>query len=274
MNHPGNSEYNTATMQGGLRQNIARYKDRTTGGGGWRQFLWQGTVLTLLSPLPTVAFSVLRGRAYRSVLGAVGKGCFIEQSVRLVVPRRIYLGQRVMVGEGCFVDANSPVGRIELQDDAWLSRGSYIVAGQGEVVVGPQSYVGHRCLMYGNAGIQIGRDALLANDVQLICGNHTFARRDVPIRAQPTEGGPIVIGDDVWLGASVIVLGGVTVGRGSVVGAGAVVTRSLPPYSIARGVPAKVVGVRGEGTVDGEPGKALEDGDGAVSGDLGSKPRG
>jgi acetyltransferase-like isoleucine patch superfamily enzyme len=153
-----------------------------------------------------------------------------------------------MVGEGCFLDANTPQGRIELEDDVWLSRGSYIVAGQSEVVVGPMSYLGHRCLMYGHAGIQVGRDVLLANDVQLICGNHTFARRDVPIRAQPPAGEPIVVEDDVWLGASAIVLGGVTVGQGSVVGAGAVVTHSLPPYSIARGVPARVVGVRGEDT--------------------------
>ena len=89
---------------------------------------------------------------------------------------------------------------------------------------------------------------------QLICGNHTFARRDVPIRAQPPQDAPIVIEDDVWLAASAIVLGGVTVGRGCVVGAGAVVTHSLPPYSIARGVPARVVGVRGdEAVAAGEP---------------------
>jgi acetyltransferase-like isoleucine patch superfamily enzyme len=94
----------------------------------------------------------------------------------------------------------------------------------------------------------VGRDVLLANDVQLVCGNHTFDRRDLPIRAQPTEERPIVIGDDVWLGASTIVLGGVTVGRGSVVAAGAVVTRSLPAYSIARGVPAEIVGTRGKET--------------------------
>jgi len=231
-----------------MRHKISRYVNRVTGGGGWGRWLWQGTVLTLLSPLPTVAFSVLRGWAYRSVLGSVGRGCLIEPGVRLLVPRRIFLGQRVMVGERCFLDANTPRGRIELQDDVWLSRESYIVAGDSEVVVGPTTYVGHRCLMYGHAGIQIGRDVLLANDVQLICGNHTFSRRDVPIRAQPPEGKPIVVEDDVWLGASVIVLGGVTVGRGSVVGAGSVVTRSLPPYSIARGVPAKVVGVRGEDT--------------------------
>jgi acetyltransferase-like isoleucine patch superfamily enzyme len=233
-------------MRGGLRGNLTRYVDRVTGKGGWGRFFWQGTVLTLLSPLPTIAFSVLRPWIYRSVLGAVGPGCLIEPGVRLLVPRRIYLGRRVMLGEGCFLDANKPDGRIELQDDVWLSRGSYIVAGDSEVVIGPSTYVGHRSLMYGHAGIRIGRDVLLANDVQLICGNHTFSRRDVPIRAQPPAGAPIVVEDDVWLGASAIVLGGVTVGRGCVVGAGAVVTRSLPPYSIARGVPAKIVGVRGE----------------------------
>jgi acetyltransferase-like isoleucine patch superfamily enzyme len=239
-------QYQTATMKGGLAANLLRYMNRVTGGGGWGRFLWQGAVLTLLSPLPTVAFSVLRGWAYRTVLGSAGPGCFIEQDVRLLVPRRIFLGRRVMVGEASFLDANTARGRIELQDDVWLSRGSYIVAGEAEVVVGPATYVGHRCLMYGHAGIHIGRDVLLANDVQLICGNHTFARRDVPIRAQPPQGSPIVVEDDVWLGASAIVLGGVTVGRGSVVGAGAVVTNSLPPYSVARGVPARVVGVRGE----------------------------
>jgi acetyltransferase-like isoleucine patch superfamily enzyme len=239
-------EYQTATMKGGLRQNMARYVERVTGGGGLGRFLWQGTVLTLLSPLPTVAFSVLRPRLYRSVLGSVGAGTFIEQDVRFLVPRHIHLGRRVMVGEGCFLDANTARGRIEIEDDVWLSRGSYLVAGEARIAIGPSTYVGHRCLMYGHAGIEIGRDVLLANDVQLICGNHTFARRDVPIRAQPPEGAPIVVGDDVWLGASTIVLGGVTIGRGCVVGAGAVVTRSLPPYSIARGVPAQVVGVRGE----------------------------
>jgi acetyltransferase-like isoleucine patch superfamily enzyme len=226
---------------------MRRYVKRVTGGHSWARFVWQGTVLTLLTGFPTVLGSVLRRQAYGSVLGSVGKGCFIEKGVRWQVPRRVFLGQRVMVGEGCFVDANALSSRIELQDDVWLSRDCYLVAGRDvEIMVEPQTYIGHRCLFYGHGGIHIGRDALLANDVQLICGNHTFARRDLPIRAQPTEERPIVIQNDVWLGASAIVLGGVTVGRGSVVAAGAVVTRSLPPYSIARGVPAQIVGVRGE----------------------------
>lgn len=236
--------YETATLRGGLRHKMARYIVRVTGGHSWARYVWQGTVLTLLSDLPTVMGSRLRARVYGTVLGGIGQGCCIEPDVRLLVPRRIFLGNGVMIGEGCLLDANTPQGRIELQDGVWLSQGTYIVVGRGEVVIGPMSHVGHRCLMYGTRGIRIGRGVSLANDVQLICGNHTFARRDIPIRAQPVEGAPIVIEDDVQLGASTIVLGGTTLGKGSVVGAGSVVTRSLQPYSLAWGVPARVVGVR------------------------------
>lgn len=241
-----NRSYETATLKGGLRHNMVRYMQRVTGGQSWTRYLWQGTLLTLLSGLPTVLGSVVRPIAYRTVLGGIGQGCLIERNVRLTVPRRIFLGHHVMLGEGCLLDANTPQGRIELQNNVQLSRGCYVVTGRGEVVIGPMSHIGPRCLLYGTRGIHVGRDVLLANDVQLICGNHTFARRDIPIRAQPVAGAPITIEDDVWLGASAIVLGGTTIGRGSVVGAGAVVTRSLPPYSIALGIPARVVGVRGD----------------------------
>jgi acetyltransferase-like isoleucine patch superfamily enzyme len=238
--------YETATLRGGLGHKMARYMHRVTGGHSWARYIWQGTVLTLLSGLPTLLASELRARAYRTVLGGIGQGCTIERDVRLMVPRRIFLGDGVVIGEGCLLDANTPQGRIELQDDVRLSQGAYIVVGRGEVVIGPRSHVGHRCLMYGTRGIQIGRDVALANDVQLICGNHTFARRDTPIRAQPVEGAPIVIEDEVRVGASAIVLGGTTLGKGSVIAPGSVVTRSLPPDSLARGIPARVVGIREE----------------------------
>lgn len=243
----GSNGYESATLGHGLRGNMLRYMDRVSGGHALLPYLYQGLVLTLLSGLPTVAGSVLRGWIYRTVLEDMGRGCFLERNVRWQVPRRIRLGHRVMIGEGCFLDAHSLTGHIVLGDNVWISRDCYVIAYRdAEVWIGERTYVGHRCLMYGHGGIHIGHDVLLANDVQLICGNHTFARRDVPIRAQPTVEQPIVIEEDVWLGASVIVLGGVTVGRGSVVGAGAVVTQDLPPYSIARGVPAQVVGMRGD----------------------------
>ncbi len=235
----------TATVERGLWRNVARYRRRVTGSDSWGRFLWQGLVLTILADLPSIGAAVLRGRIYRTVLGGIGAGCVIEQHVRLLVPNRLFLGRRVLVGEGSFLDAHNARGRIELQDDVWLSRGCLLVTAETEILVQEQAYVGHRCLLYGHGGIDVGRNALLANDVQLICGDHTFSRRDIPIRDQPAKAMPIVIEEDVWLGASAIVLGGVTVGRGSVVAAASVVTHDLPPFSIARGVPARIVGERG-----------------------------
>jgi hypothetical protein len=120
--------YESATMARGLRGNMLRYVERVSGRRALLPYLWQGLVLTSLSWLPTVAGSILRGVAYRAVLERAGAGCFIEQDVRLQVPRRISLGKRVMVGEGCFLDAHSLTGRIVLGDDVWLSRGCYVVA--------------------------------------------------------------------------------------------------------------------------------------------------
>jgi acetyltransferase-like isoleucine patch superfamily enzyme len=72
---------------------------------------------------------------------------------------------------------------------------------------------------------------------------------DVPISEQGFRGGPIEIGEDCWIGRGVIVTGNVKVGRGSVIGANAVVTRDIPEYSVAVGVPAKVIkNRRGDGS--------------------------
>jgi acetyltransferase-like isoleucine patch superfamily enzyme len=99
-----------------------------------------------------------------------------------------------------------------------------------------------------NASITIGNKVMLAPGVAIICGDHhigdvgryMFDAKD----KSPEDDQPIVIEDDVWIGYRAIVLKGVTVGRGSVVGAGSVVTRDVPRYAIVAGVPARKVGVR------------------------------
>ena len=85
--------------------------------------------------------------------------------------------------------------------------------------------------------------------------SHSADRCDIPINDQPVLTDPITIEDDVWIGLNAVILQGVTIGRGAIVGAGAVVTKSLPPWSIAVGVPAKVTGRR-EGAPAVEPGRS------------------
>ncbi|HAL61342.1 MAG TPA: transferase [Chloroflexi bacterium] len=230
----------------GLVQNLRRYVQRVTGRSSLLPFLWQGFLLSTLGPLPTIGATYLRGLLYRSVLGGVGRNSLVEQNVRFLVPGRIFLGDRVFIGENSLLDVSSWGGRIELKDEVWVSRDCIIVCGEGyEVVLGEHVYLGPRALLYGHAGITIGKDTLIANDVQLICGSHVFTDPHTPIRLQGATEEKIEIGEDVWVGASTIVLGGVTIGRGAVVGAGAVVTKDIPSYGIARGVPATIVGQRG-----------------------------
>jgi len=86
---------------------------------------------------------------------------------------------------------------------------------------------------------------MIAERVMIIGGNHEFSRLDIPMDMQG-EGkqGKIVIEDDVWIGAGSIILTGITIGEGSIIGAGSIVTKSIQPYSIVAGNPAKVIRMR------------------------------
>lgn len=95
---------------------------------------------------------------------------------------------------------------------------------------------------YGCAGgIEIWENVLIGNFVSMHSENHNFERLDVPIDKQGVSHKGIKIGNDCWLGAKVTILDGVTIGDGCVIAAGAVVTSNIPDFSIAAGVPAKII---------------------------------
>jgi acetyltransferase-like isoleucine patch superfamily enzyme len=116
--------------------------------------------------------------------------------------------------------------------------------------IGARSNIGERCALWAGdhtGCITIGTDVILAPQVFVTASNYQFAPDSV-ITSQPHAEADVIIGNDVWIGAGVVVVAGVTIGDGCVVGAGAVVSRSLPPYSIAGGVPARVLGSRSPGS--------------------------
>lgn len=90
--------------------------------------------------------------------------------------------------------------------------------------------------------IVIGNYVMIAHNVMIIGGNHNISKTDIPMMLQGDgKQGDIIIKDDVWIGAGSIILTGVTIGKGSVVGAGSVVTKSIEPFSIVGGNPAKLI---------------------------------
>jgi maltose O-acetyltransferase len=91
----------------------------------------------------------------------------------------------------------------------------------------------------------IGRDVMMGPYVMMLSGSHNFERLDIPMREQGApDRRPIIIGDDVWIGAKTIILPGVCVGSHSIIGAGSVVTKDVAPYSIIGGSPAKLIKMR------------------------------
>jgi len=119
--------------------------------------------------------------------------------------------------------------------------------GVGDVVIGADCAINSGTVIYTGNGVTIGDAVLIAANCTLAPTNHAFADRDRRIRDQGFQAsrGGIVIEDDVWLGANVVVLDGAVIGQGCVVAAGAVVRGRLEPYSIYAGAPAVRVGARG-----------------------------
>jgi acetyltransferase-like isoleucine patch superfamily enzyme len=114
------------------------------------------------------------------------------------------------------------------------------------IEIGDDVYIGPGPVMYAErrSGIRIGSKVLLGPKVMIIGGNHNWSvigrfMFDVKEK-RPEDDETVIIEDDVWIGAGAIILKGVRIARGSIVGAGAVVTRDVPPYSIVAGVPARV----------------------------------
>lgn len=125
------------------------------------------------------------------------------------------------VGRGCNIEKNCDFG-----------------SGSG-ISLGDYSGLGVCCRI--GAHTTIGSNVMMGPEVVVLTQNHRHDDLDRPMRLQGYEHKPVVIDDDVWIGTRAIILPGVHIGRGVIVGAGAVVTKSIPDYSIVGGVPAKII---------------------------------
>lgn len=158
----------------------------------------------------------------------------------------LHLGAHVFIGDRVFIFQDKNGGAVEIAQRVHLYGDTCIQTGDGgSLQIGPDTHIQPRCQFSAyKAPIQIGRGVQIAPNCAFYPYDHGIAPGQL-IKSQPlqTKGG-IIIDDDAWLGFGVIVLDGVRVGKGAVVGAGAVVTRDVPDGAIAAGVPARVVNMR------------------------------
>ena len=147
-----------------------------------------------------------------------GKGVCIRRSVRMdVVPfNKLSIGDRTIVED--FSTLNNGVGDVSI--------GANTLIGLSNTIIGP---------------VFIGDRVILAQNVVVSGLNHGYTEISTAIRDQPVTTAPIRIEEECWLGANVVVTAGVTIGKHSVVAAGSVVTKNIPPYSVAVGNPARII---------------------------------
>lgn len=159
----------------------------------------------------------------------------------------VEIGERVTIDSNVDINlgfARQQQGELCLGDRSKLSRGVTLHCYGGSIILKENVFLGSYAVVYGHGGVTIKKNALIATHCQIFSSNHTIPDRQTQIFTQPDILLPTTIGEDVWLGAGSTILGGVNVGDGCVVGAGAVVTKDIPPYSVVVGVPAKVVRMR------------------------------
>ncbi|GGE44368.1 acetyltransferase-like isoleucine patch superfamily enzyme [Pedobacter psychrotolerans] len=139
---------------------------------------------------------------------------------------------------------NNRSGEIIIDEKCEIGYGCIIKSYGGKVQLKHNVFLGEYVIIYGHAGVLIGENTLIAMHTCIVSSNHTIPFKNELIRNQPDILLPVQIGSDVWIGANCTILGGVSIGNGAVIGAGTIVNKDIPAYTIAVGNPAKVIKYR------------------------------
>ncbi len=165
----------------------------------------------------------------------IKNGILIDRTVTLVDRPHITLTSEFWYSEK---------GEFIFNKDVKVGRNFNCECYGGKVIIGEGTTIGQNSTFYGHGGIEIGKNTLIAMNCIIVSSNHQIPSRNESIKNMKDTLLPVKIGSDVWIGARVTILGGVIIGDGCVVGAGSLVTKDLPPYSVSIGTPAKVIRFR------------------------------
>ncbi len=207
-------------------------------------YRYENLVFALATWIPMSLGSALRRLLFRRVFARMGANVQIQPGAEFIGAEHIEIGNEVNIHRDVRIRSFGSSSKVVIGDCVELDRGIDIkIHHDGEVEIGDRTYIGPYTCLSGNY-IKIGKDCLIASHSGIYANNHGLADPTLKIREQDSTYKGIVIEDDCWLGSGVRVLDGVTIGQGSVIGAGAVVTKDIAPYSVAVGVPAKVISRR------------------------------
>lgn len=221
---------------GSERSALRKYQDFFVGTSGLGSLLRYELAQVVAAPVPGAAGYVLRKLLLLPLLGQVGTGVQLGRGVSIRHPGKIAIGDRTAIDDGCLLDARGASRRsITIGADVLIARGVSLASktDHGFIEIGDHCTIGKDCILSSTGGIRLGKWVGLADTCYLGGGRYRTDRTDVPMMKQELyTQGPVVIEDDCWIGTGVRILDGVTIGQGSIIGAGAVVRQDVPPFTV------------------------------------------
>ncbi|GAB1538119.1 hypothetical protein NUACC21_07770 [Scytonema sp. NUACC21] len=199
----------------------------------WSRIL-ELTAINFVGWIPRPLGTLLRRLTYRPMFARMGQGVYIATGVDLLGANSMEIGDEVKILRDARLEIRHLNCLLRVGNKVCIDRGVDIRATGSDcaIFIGDESYLGPYVCMAGPGHIKIGKQCLIASHSSLYANNH----REYGLSREGIE-----IQDHCWIGSGARILDGVTIGKGCVIGAGAVVTKDIPPYSIAVGVPATVI---------------------------------
>lgn len=231
---------------------LQKYQDFFVGDSRLSALIRFECLTTLCGPLPGAIGLLLRKWLYRRLFKSMGSNVILGRNIALRHAQKIVIGDRVAIDDNCLLDAKGAGEEgIQIGNDVMIARDTIIQGKLASVKIGDRCIIGSQCQFSSAGGIQIGNNVMIAGQCYIGGGRYRMDSREIPIRDQELyTKGPVVIEDDVWLGAGVIVLDGVRIGKGCFIGAGSVVTEDVPDFSLVAAYQKLVTLPRAQNTRD------------------------
>lgn len=209
------------------------------------------TKYNLVIILSSKVLCILRGYLLKLTIRKSNGLLFIGRRCKITFRHKITFGRTVIIGDNVEINALSKTG-VTIGNNVSILKNTIIectgvIRNLGEgLIIGNSVGIAQNCFIQVRGMIIIGNNVILGPNVSIFSENHNFDNPDLPVSLQGETRKGVTIEDGVWIGTRAVILDGVNVGKNSIVAAGSIVTKDVPPYSIVGGIPAKVIKYRKE----------------------------
>lgn len=220
---------------------ISKYIDLFVGKKGMLSLMKYEIITMLFQNMPGAIGILFRNLFYPLLLKKVGKGVIFGRAITLRHPYKITIESDVVIDDYCVLDAKGLDNKgIYIKEQVFIGRNSILSCKNGDIILEKNVNIGFNSEIFSGSEVTVGENTLIAAYVYIIGGGHDYSRTDIPISEQNKPSHGIKIEKNCWIGAGAKIFDNTTIGKETIIGAGSVVSKDIPPHSIAAGIPARV----------------------------------